>query len=120
MKQGQRPTAALLCEPDPNSGWTRLDYLLQDAYYIMDREICSICNNPIWLCHSTDNRIEFKVDVRTCYAKSEIEDYEKTPAGKNLGTGEYLVAKAIGLENNEGGFDPLPTRTEAYNKMPTD
>lgn len=120
VKQGQRPTAALLCDPEPNSGWTRLDYLLQDAYFLMDREICTICNNPIWLCHSTDNRIDFKVVTRTCYAKAELEDFEKSEKGKKLDPGEYTVAKAIGIDDNKGNFDPLPTRQEAYERMPKD
>ncbi len=120
VKQGQRPVAALKYLPNPNEGWTKLDYLLQEAYHTMDQEICSICHNPIWLCHSTDNRIEFKVTTRTCYAKAELEDAEKKDIGKNLGSGEYLVAKPIGLENDEGEPDPLPNRREAYKRMQND
>lgn len=118
--QGHRPTAALLCDPNPNGEWTRLDYLLQDAFFMMDREVCTICNNPIWLCHSTDNRIEFAVKTRTCYAKAEIEAYEKTERGKSLGEGEYLIAKPIGLEDGNGGFEELPNRRDAYQKLPND
>lgn len=119
VKQGQRPTAALLCEPDPHTDWTRLDYILQDAYFTMDREICSICNNPVWLCHSTDNRIDFKVKTRTCYAKAELEDFEKSKEGKNLSSGEYLIAVPVGIEDEKGEEEPLPTRHEAYERMPT-
>lgn len=115
VEQRQRPTAALLCDPEPTVGWTRLDYLIQDAYLTMDRERCTICNNPVWLCHSTDNRIDFKVVTRTCYAKAELEDFEKTDKGKKLDAGEYLVARPIGIDE-----DPLPTRHEAYSAMPND
>lgn len=79
---------------------------------MMDREVCTICNNPVWLCHSTDNRIEFKVETRTCFAKAEIESYEKTDRGKKIGEGEYLIAKPIGIDD-----DPLPPRHEAYKRM---
>lgn len=120
VKQGQRPTAALLCEPNPHGEWNKLDYILQDAYFTMDTEVCSICNNPIWLCHSTDNRIDFKVKTRTCYAKAEIEDFENSEKGKNLGNGEYLIAVPIGIEDERGEFEPLPTRQEAYTNMPTE
>lgn len=92
-----------------------MDYMLQEAFYTMDHEICTICNNPIWLCHSTDNRIEFKVVTRTCYAKAELEDYEKSEKGKNAGAGEYTVARPVGIDD-----DPIPSRTEAYKRMPTD
>ena len=119
VKQGQRPTAALLYEPNPHKGWTKLDYLIQDAFFTMDSEICPMCNNPIWLCHSTDNRIDFKVSTRTCYAKAEIEDFENSEKGKRLDSGEYVIAKPIGIEDERGEFEDLPTRSEAYKKMQT-
>lgn len=119
VTQRQRPTAALLYEPDPHGEWTRMDYKLQDAFFTMDSEICTICNNPVWLCHSTDNRIDFKVQTRTCYAKAEIEDFENTEKGKKLDSGEYIIAVPIGLEDyDDGGFEPLPSRHEAYKQMP--
>jgi hypothetical protein len=120
VKQGQRPTAAILCEPNPHDGWTRLDYMLQDACLVLEAEVCGTCHNPVWLCHSTDNRIDFKIAKRTCYAKAEIEDYEKTPEGRDLGSGEYLLAKPIGIEGKPGEYEPLPTRQDAYKSMQTD
>lgn len=120
VNQNQRPVAALLCDPDPHGPWMRIDYLLVDAYYTMDREVCGICNNPVWLCHSTDNRIEFKASVRTCYAKAEIEDFEKSNKGKDLSAGEYVVARPIGLDDGRGNFEPLPNRREAFSRVPTE
>lgn len=118
VKQNQRPSAALTRSPDPHGEWTNVDYLLLDAFYILDSETCTICNNPIWLCHSTDNRIDFKVKTRTCYAKAEIEDFESSEKGKKLGSGEYTIAVPIGIDDGEGNYDPLPTRHEAYTAMP--
>lgn len=120
VNQRQRPVAALLYESDPYSNWVRMDYLLQDAFLTMDTEICTICNNPIWLCHSTDNRIDFKVKARTCYAKAELEEYEKSTKGKDLSAGEYIIAVPIGIEDEKGEEEPLPTRQEAYEKMPNE
>lgn len=120
VKQGQRPSAALLCESDPYGGWLPVDYMIQEAYHTMDQEVCTICNNPIWLCHSTDNRIDFKVTTRTCYAKAELEDAEKRDKSKSLGSGEYLVARPIGIEDLRGSYEPLPNRHEAYERMPND
>lgn len=117
VKQGQRPVAALLCEPDPNTGWTQEDYLIQDAFFMMETEVCTICNNPIWLCHSTDNRIDFSVKTRTCYAKAEMEDFEKGEKGKNLDSGEYIIAVPVGIEDEKGVPEPLPARHEAYERM---
>lgn len=117
---GQRPTAALLTEANPQGEWTKTDYILMDAYFTMEREICKTCGNPVWLCHSTDNRIEFKADIQACYAKAEIEEFSQTPKGKNLSAGEYIVARPIGLEDGRGNYEPLPSRREAYNSMPDD
>lgn len=120
VKQGQRPTAAVLETEDPHEGWNRLDYLIQDAVFVLESEECPRCHNPIWLCHSMDNRIDFKVVKRTCYAMAELEDFEKTPEGKSLEAGQYTHAVPIGIENEDGSFEELPTRREAYESMPED
>lgn len=113
LSRGQRPTAALLEEPDPNTGWTSHDYRLQEAGYILDLEKCKNCGNPVWLCHSTNSAIDFEVKVGTCYAKAEIEDYENNPTNNKLGAGEYLYAQAVGIKNEDGTYDALPSRREA-------
>lgn len=116
----QRPTAALLEEDDPYSGWSSHDYRLQEAVNVINREICKTCGNPVWICHSTDNRIEFDVRVGTCYADAEIKEYEKrvdNGEAPKLSPGEYLYAIPVGIENDEGEHDPLPTRLEAMLKL---
>lgn len=112
----QRPTAALLEESDPFSGWTSLDYTLQEASYLINQELCGACNNPVWLCHSTDNTIDFEAVISTCYAKADLEDLEENPGTAKLGRGEYRHMKAVGIENEDGSFDPLPTRREILTK----
>lgn len=118
INQQQRPTAAILSLPEPQGEWEPIDYALVDSFYTLDREQCTICNNPVWLCHSTDNSIQFATKVRTCYAKQEIEDFEKSEKGKNLSTGEYVIATAVGVDDGKGNYDPLPSRRIAYKKMP--
>jgi hypothetical protein len=103
----------MLEESDPFSGWTSHDYRLQEAVYILNKERCQSCGNPVWLCHSTNNAIDFKVKTGVCYAKAEIEDFEDNPSNEKLGSGEYHYAEPIGIENEDGTFDPLPSRREA-------
>lgn len=117
IQQRQRPTAAILAEGDPFNNWEKLDYILQDAYYTMEQERCDICKNPVWLCHSTDNRIEFEIVKRTCYAKAEIEDYEERHKNQSKESGEYILAKPVGLEIDKTNYEPLPPRHVAYEKM---
>lgn len=113
LEHHQRPTAALLELPDPNAGWTSHDYRIQEAVSILDKEICKTCSNPVWLCHSTDNRIDFEVRIGTCYAQAELKDYEENKSNADLNNGEYPYAVAVGVENEDGSRDPLPSRREA-------
>lgn len=83
----------------------------------MDREVCKSCGNPVWLCHSTDNRIQFEVKTGACYAKAEIEEYEEDKTKPKLQAGEYHYAIPVGLENEDGTHDALPPRREALAKI---
>lgn len=117
MDAHQRPTAALLEEDDPYKGWTSHDYRLQEAINIMDREVCKSCGNPVWLCHSYDNRIQFELKVGACYGSAEVQDADNKPDAPKLEAGEYYYAVAVGLENDDGTHDPLPSRREAMQKL---
>jgi len=47
-----------------------------------------------------------------CFAKAEVEDFENNPGSEKLLAGEYHYAKAVGIKNEDGSYDPLPTRRE--------
>ena len=98
-------------------GWTSHDYRLQEACYILDKEICQSCGNPVWLCHSTNNTIDFEIVTGTCYAKAELEDYEENSANEKLGSGEYHYAQAVGIKNEDNTYDELPSRSEALTSI---
>jgi len=111
----QRPTVAMLEGSDPYTGWIPMDYRLADAVSQLERDTCKSCGNPVWLCHSTHPGIEFDFRKSACYGKAELEDYEKNlPAGvAPLEDGEYRYVVAVGSKNDDGTFDPLPSRAEA-------
>jgi hypothetical protein len=69
----------------------------------------------VWLCHSTHAGIEFDIRVGACYAKAELDDFEKAHPGTEdtLESGEYRYAVAVGILNEDGTRDPLPSRAEA-------
>lgn len=71
----------------------------------------------MWLCHSYDNRIEFEVKVGNDYAKAAIEEYEKDQSNPKLEAGQFLYAVAVGIENEDKTYDPLPSRREALQKI---
>lgn len=83
-----------------------------EAAYIIGKEVCKACGNPVWLCHSSNNTIDFEIETGTCFAKAELEDFENNPGSEKLNAGEYRYAKAVGIKNEDGSYDPLPTRRE--------
>lgn len=115
-----RPTAALAEEGDPFSNWTPHDYRLVEAVKVLNRDTCNTCGNPVWLCHTTHSGVEFEIMSSICYAKAELDDYEKKPGNDEAGAGESRYAKAIGIKNEDGSYDPLPSRAEALAKIKND
>lgn len=113
----QRPTAALLELDDPFTGWTSHDYRLQEAMSILEKEVCKTCGNSVVLCHSANSAIDFEIRVGACYADAELKDYEKAHPDEQLEAGQYRYAVAVGLENEDGTRDPLPSRREAMEQL---
>lgn len=113
----QRPTAALLEEPDPFSNWNTYDYRIQEALNIMSREVCQTCGNPVWICHSADNTIDFEIRTGACFGKAAIEEFEDDKGNEKLMPGEYHYAVPVGIENEDGTRERLPSRREAMQKV---
>lgn len=113
----QRPSAALLELDDPYKNWTRDDYKLQEAVKSLERETCKSCGNPIWLCHSPSNLIDFDIRRESCYATIAIAEYEDDKSNPELEKGETLHAVAIGVKYDDGEQEKLPTRAEGFALM---
>lgn len=71
----------------------------------------------MWLCHSTNNAIDFEVLVGACFAKAEIEDAEESTQAEKLGAGEYYYAKPVGIKEEDGSYAELPSRFEALSSL---
>lgn len=112
----------MLFHEQPTEPWTEYDFKILEAYQILQDEICSQCGNPVWLCHSTDNRVEFKAIKSTCFATKQhmiAEDNKKKPAdradSKERATwGQTTYMKPYIVQNAEGD---LPTRWDYYNSL---
>ncbi|GAB2699473.1 hypothetical protein BKA24_001805 [Microbacterium marinum] len=76
---GIRPSAMIL-RTQPSAPWDRWDFLLLEAYQIVQDERCD-CGNPIWLCHHTSNDIQFRIDEVTCEATAYRERQEESRYG---------------------------------------
>lgn len=68
-----RPTAILFQE-QPGEAWTKFDFLLLEAYQMLQDETCNQCGSPIWICRNEfATNVGFKVKSVKCFAKAELE-----------------------------------------------
>lgn len=112
-----RPTAALLEMGDPFGEWEPVDFRLQTAMHMLNKEICKQCGNPTWLCRTAVNTVEFEIHETVCYATQALEEFDELPGTPDKAKGGTRYALAVGLKNEDGTFDPLPSRREALEKV---
>jgi hypothetical protein len=117
---GLRPSAHILGLKKPLSGWSESDHKLAVAYSTLEAETCDKCGNPIWLCRTTDERVEFEVKKYRCFATAEIEQREEkwrkqNKKGDRLKPGEYEYA----VPKTRSGAS-LPSREDFYNSFSKD
>lgn len=105
-KQGLPPTS-FLTDKQPSAEWSREDKKLAMAYTIVQRETCSKCNQPLWICRSDNKNLLFKVSRATCYATAEMEKEQKKKQRRELKPGEYEYV--VPFMRPDG---PLPSRKE--------
>ena len=60
----------------PTDPWIDMDFLLLEAYQIMQDEVCSRCGNPVWLCRSSSNTFRFTVETVICHAERALKEYD--------------------------------------------
>lgn len=112
----------MIFHEQPTDPWIKFDFLLLEAYQILNDETCPKCGHPIWLCRSTSQNIEFKVNSTICYAERAMKEYEdhkkpvkdRTPGKERKDWGRiHFTSPFVPL--NMG--DDFPTRTEFYEEM---
>ena len=110
-----RPSAMLFHE-QPDLPWTKFDFLLLEAYQMLQDETCSMCGNPIWICRNEyATNVGFKIKSSKCFAKAELDRHQekeskKKNKNKKHGEQEYIVAYAY-----DGG--DMPTRMSYLNAI---
>jgi hypothetical protein len=110
-----RPSAMLFHE-QPDLPWTKFDFLLLEAYQMLQDETCSMCGNPIWICrNSFATNVGFKIKSSRCFAKMELDKHQereekKNKKNKKYGEQDYIVAYTY----DEGD---LPTRMSYFNAL---
>lgn len=101
-----RPSALVLGK-DSGKKWGRWDITLAKAYQRFVNELCGQCGLPKYICHSDDNRIQFKLKRDECAstavaerAQEDLVKREQKSFGIRLFGEPYLTDDAIkaGLE----------------------
>lgn len=111
-----RPSVLILGKDSRNQRWTPTDILLAVSYQRFLDEMCKQCGLPKYICHGTDNRIQFKGKLDECQStgaaerkQSQIEE-AKTKLYGTVAMGEpYLTDAAI-----EEGLEFSDFRTPYY------
>ena len=112
---GIRPSAMIFHE-QPNDPWNDFDFMLLEAYQMLQDETCNECGNPIWVCRNdTASNVGFKIKMAKCFGKAELDKwYEKEEQSKTkkkrFGEYPYIVAYTY----DDG---PMPSRMEYYKSM---
>lgn len=112
---GIKPTSMIYHE-QPTAPWVAFDFMLLEAYQRLQDEICPKCGHPVWLCRSSSNAVQFKVETSYCAGERALRAAEARAAGKKnpdkkerdtWGRFQYSVPYALpGME--------LPSREEYY------
>lgn len=106
----------MLFREQPNDPWVDFDFMLLEAYQMLQEETCNECGNPIWICRNEDaNWIGFKVKTTKCYAKAEMDKWQEAQEKKNSGKKEYgSLPYIVPFSYDER---PMPSRREFFNGL---
>lgn len=102
----------MIFHEQPGDDWDPFDFMLLEAYQILQDETCNECGNPIWICRNEEaSNVGFKVKIAKCFAKAELdkwqESQEKKSSKKSYGEYPYVVAHTY----DDG---PMPSRNDYY------
>jgi len=112
---GIAPSVFLYDNRQPSDPWTKEDKKLLVAWTILQKETCQECGQPLWICRSNNKELTFSVKKTICYAKAEMEKWDKKH-GKDLKPGEipYVLPRML------DEADPLPGRQEYLEQLVED
>lgn len=73
----------MILHTQPSKPWNKHDFLILEAYQILEDERCGQCGLPRYICHSEDNEVRFRIEEDTCAAMVDKEAYEEQKRGSN-------------------------------------
>lgn len=64
---------------DNRKKWSDMDILIMLGYEQYKREQCPHCGYAIWLCHSTDRRLNVRKKVDACWVDQQVDEWRENP-----------------------------------------
>lgn len=105
---------------DSRKKWNRWDFLLAKAFQRYEDEKCPQCGQPIYLCHNSDNQIEFRAVKDECLAMAEVERANDSKGDKKKEHGVRYVPELKLRPADEGAdLDPSDFRVPYYRELAT-
>lgn len=108
--RGFRPTT-LTNRRQPYSKWDKFDFLLLEAFDVMESETSKSTGLPVWLTRSGDPMIDFLVEDGEDFADAAIQKYDKAQKGPKgdkeppPGSFRYAIPQTLdGSAVPEGGL----------------
>jgi len=106
----------MLFHEQPNEPWNEFDFLLLEAYQILQDETCAQCGNPIWICHNEEaSAVGFKIKSSKCFAQAELERHQEKEEKKKTKSKKYGERPYIVPFTYDGS--DLPSRGEYYQSL---
>lgn len=98
---GVRPSVLILGK-NSKKPWSRWDTLLVKAYQRFNSELCQQCGLPKYVCHTNDNRVQFKLSPDSCASAAVSEKEQARIAasdskqyGVRISAEPYLTPDAV-------------------------
>jgi len=123
-----RPTVLILGK-DSGKPWSRWDTVFSKAYQRFVNELCKQCGYPKYICHTDDNRVQFKAAKDECASAAVAERAQEQAANQDKRSygvqtyGEpYLIEAAVaeGLELSDFRKPYLIERAKKMGLIPAD
>lgn len=82
IAHGVRPSSLILGK-DSRKPWGPWDIVLAKAYQRFLNELCGQCGLPKYICHTDDNRVQFKVSTDECASAAKAEKAQHDDASSD-------------------------------------
>lgn len=109
-----RPSVLILGK-DSGKRWGKWDFLLAKAYQRFLNELCQQCGLPKYICHTDDNRVQFKTVRDECASTAAAERaQEQMVQASSKSYGIKVSAEPYLTLNDEDGDIELSDLRRSY------